>query len=487
LIGALSHFGFDTVGEKYKDAMRKRILEGRPFTKEEQEKILDYCYSDVVELGPLLEKLLAYIDLDIALHWGEFAAVSAQMEHNGVPINMEIFHDLQDKHAWAFVRDALVPKINPQYGVYVPDKAGNWHWNNNLFEACCARMGINWPRHENGKLDLRTKTLDSMAKAYPETESLRQLRHTRNKMRKIKLAVGADGRNRTTLWTHVAKTGRTQPKAAQWIFSPAVWLRFMIKPEAGRALAYIDWSGMEFQVAAALSDCKPMLELYATGSPYIGFAQRVGEAPPEAIKKTHGHIHERYKVGLLGIQYQMQHLTLAQRLGVSALAAYEMLNQHHGLFAQFWAWNEDWIAHALNTGVMRTPLGWECRTGITEFNARSIGNWLIQAASADILRIATVWGHRRGIKSLGTVHDAVLIEASIDRIEADTTLMQEIMRRASRVVLGAGKELRTSADIIHYPESYFDPRGEKIWNEVMELLAQYRAQQKGAGDAAARA
>jgi hypothetical protein len=486
LVGALSHFGLDSVGEKYKEAMRTRILAGRPYSQEERGRILTYCFSDVINLGPLLEKLLAHVNLDIGLHWGEFAAVSAQMEHNGVPLDMEIVPQLQDKHVWDFIRDALIPKINEQYGVYVLNKDGGWHWNDNLFEACCARFGIDWPRHENGKLDLRAKTFDSMAKAYPQMELLRQLRHTRNKMRRIRLAVGSDGRNRTTLWTHVSKTGRSQPKASRWIFSPAVWLRILIKPEPGRAIAYIDWSGMEFQVAAALSDCKPMLDLYATGSPYIEFAKRFGEAPPEAIKKTHGHIHERYKVGLLGIQYQMQHLTLAQRLGVSALAACEMLNQHNGLFRQYWCWTEDWIARALDTGVMWTPLGWECRTGITEFNARSIGNWPTQAAGADILRIAVVWAHRHGIKLLGSVHDAILIEAPIDRIEADVALMQEIMRRASRIVLGTGKELRTSADIYCYPKSYFDQRGEKIWNEVMALLEQYHGQQES-DDAAANA
>ena len=35
------------------------------------------------------------------------------------------------------------------------------------------------------------------------------------------------------------------------------------------------------------------------------------------------------------------------------------------------------------------------------------------------------------------MHDAVLIEAPIERIEADVALMQEIMRRASRIVLNA--------------------------------------------------
>jgi hypothetical protein len=78
------------------------------------------------------------------------------------------------------------------------------------------------------------------------------------------------------------------------------------------------------------------------------------------------------------------------------------------------------------------------------------------------------------------VHDAVLIEAPLERIEADVALMQEIMRRASRVVLG-GHELRTDAKIIRYPDRYTDPRGDAIWSRVLDLLAEYRAttSQKG--------
>jgi hypothetical protein len=98
---------------------------------------------------------------------------------------------------------------------------------------CACHRSLGWPLPKH-VIDL------SPMLAYPKLESLRQLRHTRSKMRWIKLAVGADGRNRTVLWTHVSKTGRSQPKASKWIFSPAVWLRFLIKPEPGRAIAYID-------------------------------------------------------------------------------------------------------------------------------------------------------------------------------------------------------------------------------------------------------
>lgn len=103
----------------------------------------------------MLLKLLPLIDLDTALHWSEFAAVSAVMEHRGVPIDMEIFSQLQDKQAWAFVRDAIVPQVDAQYGVYVKGEDGEWHFSIALFEDYLARAEIDWPRHETGKLDLR--------------------------------------------------------------------------------------------------------------------------------------------------------------------------------------------------------------------------------------------------------------------------------------------------------------------------------------------
>ena len=71
--------------------------------------------------------------------------------------------------------------------------------------------------------------------------------------------------------------------------------------------------------------------------------------------------------------------TLAARLGVSTFEAHEMLNQHREQFSQYWQWSDDWVQHALQTGQMRTAFDWTCRTGITEFNERSIRNWPVQA------------------------------------------------------------------------------------------------------------
>jgi DNA polymerase-1 len=482
LHGALAYFHlppqFDS---KRKAELQKRIARGWPFTAEERDEILRYVTSDTDAMVSLLPNMLPDIDWDIALHWGEFVASLARMEHAGVPIDMGIFPLLADERAWRYVRDVMVPTIDAAYGVYIKGPDGDWHFSMELFEQYLGRTGvIGWPRTKEGKLSTKRKTFENMTKGHPQLEGLRQLRHARDKMRKIKLAVGADGRNRTVLWPFKSKSGRTQPKASQWIFSPAVWLRSLIKPAPDQAVAYVDYSSMEFMIAACFSTDPVMIQFYQSGDPYLTFAKRVGTAPTDASKKTHALLRDRYKTGLLAIQYGVQAETLAGRLGVSTLAAHEMIAQHHQLFAIYWQWAEDWLAQALNTGSMHTVLGWECRTGITEFNSRSIQNFPVQAHGADILRIACVWATRYGLRLLAPVHDALLVEAPIERIETDVALLQEFMRRASRVVLNPAADgtldLRTDAKIIRYPERYTDPRGDAIWADVLRLLAEYRQQ-----------
>jgi DNA polymerase I len=87
------------------------------------------------------------------------------------------------------------------------------------------------------------------------------------------------------------------------------------------------------------------------------------------------------------------------------------------------------MQHSLQAGMMRSAMGWTCAVGITETKERSIRNWPIQTACADMLRIACIMAARHRIRILAPIHDAVLIEAPIERIEADVKLMQEIMRR----------------------------------------------------------
>jgi len=95
----------------------------------------------------------------------------------------------------------------------------------------------------------------------------------------------------------------------------------------------------------------------------------------------------------------------------------------------------------------------------------------MQANGAEMLRIACCLATERGICVCAPVHDAILIEAPIDQIDAEVERMSSYMKAASRIVL-AGYELRTDAEIVRHPYRYSDPRGEVMWKTVMARLAE---------------
>jgi DNA polymerase I len=107
----------------------------------------------------------------------------------------------------------------------------------------------------------------------------------------------------------------------------------LLKPGPGMALAYVDWSAMEFGIAAALSGDEAMLRAYIGGDPYLGSAIAMGYAPPGATKQTHRALRDSFKIVLLAAQYGMGPATLAARLGISTAAAAEILQQHRRVYA----------------------------------------------------------------------------------------------------------------------------------------------------------
>jgi hypothetical protein len=109
------------------------------------------------------------------------------------------------------------------------------------FATYLRRRGIPWPRLRSGALALDDQTFKDMARLYPaDIGPLREVRHALSQLKLHDLAVGPDGRNRCLLSMFGSRTGRNQPSTAQSIFGPACWLRSLIKPAAGRALAYVD-------------------------------------------------------------------------------------------------------------------------------------------------------------------------------------------------------------------------------------------------------
>jgi DNA polymerase I len=457
LLGALAYHGLDGIGAVEKDEMRALILRGGPWSDAERAAILDYCESDVAALARLLPAMLPQIDLPRALLRGRYMVAVARMERNGVPIDTETFSRLKDH--WLDIQDQLIADIDANYGVF-----DGRTFKRDRFAALLVRNNIPWPRLESGRLDLSDDTFREIARGYPAVAPMRELRAALSEMRLSDLAVGRDGRNRTMLSAFRARTGRNQPSNTRFIFGPSVWLRGLIRPPPGHGIAYIDWQQQEFGIAASLSGDPLMMDAYRSGDPYLAFAKQAGAAPADATKATHKAIRDQFKSTVLAVQYGMGADALAQRIGQPPIRARELLRLHRETYRVFWRWSDAAVDHAMLTGSLHTIFGWRVRVPAVS-NERSLRNFPMQANGAEMLRLACCLGTERGIEVCAPVHDAVLICAPLERLEADVARMRE----ASRIVLN-GFELGTDTQIVRYPDRYMDERGAVMWSRVMNLI-----------------
>jgi hypothetical protein len=331
------------------------------------------------------------------------------------------------------------------------------------------RNEIPWPRLETGGLMLDDDTFRQMARTYPAVSPIRELRHALGEMRLFSdLQVGGDSRNRCLLSAFRSLTGRNQPSNARFIFGPSCWLRGLIQPAEGRAIAYVDWSQQEFGIAAALSGDLAMQEAYSSGDPYLTFAKQAGAVPPDGTKQTHKAERELFKVCALAVQYGMAEQSLARSLDKPEAIARELLRLHRNTYPLFWKWSQAAVDHAMLRGWLQTVFGWRVQVG-PRANPRSLANFPCQGNGAEMLRLACCLATERGIQVCAPVHDALLIEASDDDIESAVVATQAAMTEASRDVL-SGFELRSDAKIVRHPDRYSDPRGERMWAAVLNIL-----------------
>ena len=473
LIDALGYFGLDAMDVIHKDEMRTLILGGGPWAEQERADILDYCAGDVHALERLLPAMLPKVDLPRALLRGRYMAAVSAMEANGVPIDVPTL-ELLRAH-WGEIKNQLIADVDKDFGAY-----DGLTFKMNLFEQLLIRLKIPWDQLESGSLCLDDSTWREMARAYPVISPLRELRHALSDLRLNDLAVGDDGRNRTPLWAFGSKTGRNQPSNAKFIFGPSVWLRGSIKPPPGHAVAYIDWSSQEVGIAAALSGDDAMMADFQTGDPYVAFGIRAGVLPAGATKATHPEVRDMLKACVLGLQYGMGAKTLAYRIGQPEIVARNLIRAHKDRYRKFWKMADSAVDCAMLGLPIGTVFGWHVRAGSGLLKPRKVGksprsagrsmlNFPMQANGAEMMRLAACLATERGIEVCAPVHDAFLICAPIDRIEADTAAMRAAMDEAARAVLD-GFPILTEAKIVRYPDRYMDKRGVVMWERVLRLI-----------------
>jgi hypothetical protein len=465
LLSALSYHGLASITKAEKTAERDLVMRGGPWADAERTRILDYCQSDVDCLGPLLERMLPRIQarrrgFGQALLRGRYTAAVAKMERTGVPVDVGLLGQIRSR--WDAIKLDLVTAVDKNYGVYegTAFRAG-------LFAAWAAAEGIDWPRTPAGQLRLDQDTFRDMSKRYPKLEPLKELRHSLSELRLEKLAVGPDGRNRVMLSPFGARSGRNTPSNTKFVFGPSVWVRGLIRPEQGCALAYVDWAAQEVWVAAKLSGDQKLLDAAASGDPYLGFAAMAGLAPTGATKDTHKTTRDVCKTVVLGANYGMGVESLAYRTGVSKIEATELLRKLAVTFPTF----TDWAQHVIDvgqlTGQLSTVFGWTIHVTGTS-RPTSLRNYPMQANGAEMLRIACCLATERGVDVCAPVHDALLVEGPAEGMPDVVAATQKAMADASRMVLDIA--VPTDAEIVQFPDRYADPRGAVMWDRITELL-----------------
>ena len=472
LLGALAYFGLDSLGNAEKREMQELALGGGPYTLDERRGMLDYCASDVDALYRLLPRIQPELDLPRALLRGRYMVAAARMEWAGIPLDTEQLAELTQH--WDDIQEQLIRRIDQDFSVYEGRS-----FREKRFAEFLAAKGIPWPRHASDRLRMDDETFREQSRLHPILKPLRELRTSLSQMRLHDLAVGSDGRNRCLLSAFRSRTGRNQPSNSRFIFGAASWVRGLVRPEAGRGLAYIDWSQQEFGIAAALSDDLAMIEAYTSGDPYLAFARQAGAAPPSATADSHAEIRSQFKAATLAVQYGMGAEALAGRIKCDPIRARQLLDLHRRTYPTFWRWSDAVESYAMLHGSLWTVFGWTLHVG-AGVNPRSLRNFPMQANGAEMLRLACCLATESGVQVCAPVHDAILVEAPLEELPRVVEATRSAMAEASRVVLG-GFQLETTFSTIPYPERFMDERGTRLWSLIMETLMGVNGQKATCG------
>lgn len=407
-------------------------------------------------------------NLKAALLHGEYMKACADMEQVGTPLDVYTLRHLQKN--WDNIRRKLTGQSLKEYPIF-----DGLHFSHEKFEEFLVNKGLenSWPRTKKSRIRRTdSETWHQQASLHPDLEGARVLFNTMG-MGKLNVACDLDGRNRVVLGAFGTVTSRNAPGGAKekgtFIFAPAKWVRFLIKPPKGMALAYLDWSSQEYGVCAVLSGDQNMLSCYESGDPYMEFAVLAGAAPRGATKDTHLEIRKLYKVVTLAVGYGMKWWGLQHRAGVSEQTAKKIYADYRRVFSAFCEWREKQIDEFELRGRITTVLGWPLhRSDSTKPN--TIINFPGQANAAEMLRLAVIETRRRGVEICAPVHDALLIQSPVDKMEKAIRETREAMGMASKVILN-GYELRVDCECVtRYPHRFFSADGLDFWNKIKPYL-----------------
>jgi hypothetical protein len=329
------------------------------------------------------------------------------------------------------------------------------------------------------KLSCSTRLIKPMIETYPEMKIFYEDKRMLDAFTRLGLEIGTDGRHRTWANPFGTKTGRNNPSTKALWGLPHTMRSFMRPATPGMAIAQVDFGAEHIGIAAALSGDPVLMADYRTGDPYRQFAAAaLGVSNPTAVQR------QVYKACVLGRIFGMGAETLARNLGISRSQAQRILDQMAARYPVLQAWLDRILVKAAHLVPIIATLGWSLTASGTGADERTFLNFPMQANDAELLRL--VLARAGDLPIIGCAHDSFILEDRADRIEQTVWKMQEIMRAASRDLLG-GFELRVdfkpNEDLTIYPDRFIDKRerddGMRHWNWLMQLIEEAEHDENG--------
>ena len=475
----------------HKEKMRELILSKNEWNGEEWDEIELYCYSDIIPLKDLWEKIKVIhqqgahpYSIQHAIHRGEYIRKATEMDFasRGFPVyggDVEKIYGNRER-----IKDAIILNL-PYYwkACYEKNKDGKWTLRRRLITQLIDSRGWVWKKTDNGGPCLEADYLDELRVSIPEVTSLYTAVRSLTTLNSADLREQIrEGYIKTKTFAFSAKTGRNglKPKHGVLLNLPS-WMRKIVHPHPGMALIGVDWSQQEIAIAAALSSDEKLLDAYNSGDMYLTLGKVSGSIPQDGTKQTHAVERQLFKGLQLGLGYGKGQKSLGAEFysilkdkGVSEtdarIRAKEAYNWHKSYFSQYWAWIKKQLGSARMNGWISTSDNWICWVSRRTLDTQLL-NFPSQSGGAVMMRIATgyfydLWKAGYIEPLLCSQHDGFYFNIPEEKVAEQLPLIKEVMKQASIACIGT--EVRVDAKIFTNENSYvpdhFEARHEQLWN-----------------------